>query len=52
MIFAQLANNGIMVAPVGKGEKQELYKFIRENNKIYDYKVTDAHFVPLLKGRS
>ena len=52
IIFAQLANNGIMVAPVGKGEKQELYKFIRENNKIYDYKVTDAHFVPLLKGRS
>jgi len=51
IIFAQLAENGIMVAPVGKGEKQELYKFIRQDNKIYDFKITDAHFVPLLKGR-
>ncbi|MCK5074805.1 MAG: protein-L-isoaspartate(D-aspartate) O-methyltransferase [Calditrichia bacterium] len=52
IIFAQLAENGIMVAPVGKGEKQELFKFIRKDNKIYDYKVTDAHFVPLLNGKS
>ncbi len=51
IIFGQLADNGIMVAPVGKNENQELYKFVRKGNKIYDEKIADAYFVPLLKGK-
>ena len=48
--FDCLKNKGIIVAPIIRGSKQILKKFIKTNNKIKTEKFSDVLFVPNLTG--
>ena len=48
--FNQISDNGIIVAPIIKGSKQILKKYVKKNNKIIIKKLTDVLFVPNLDG--
>ena len=48
--FNCLKNKGIIVAPIVRGSKQILKKFIKTNNKIETEKLSDVLFVPNLTG--
>ena len=48
--FDCLKNKGIIVAPIIRGSKQILKKFIKTNNKIETEKLSDVLFVPNLTG--
>ena len=48
--FDCLKNKGIIVAPIIRGSKQILKKFIKTNNKIETEKLSDVLFVPNLSG--
>ncbi len=50
-LFAQLKNEGILVAPLMKNRKHILYKFVRKNNVIEEEEISETIFVPLLKGK-
>lgn len=51
LLFAQLAEGGLMLVPVQVGDRQELHKFIRQNNEIIEEIILHASFVPLVEGR-
>ena len=48
--FDCLKNKGIIVAPIIRGSKQILKKFIKINNKIETENLSDVLFVPNLTG--
>ena len=48
--FKCLKNKGIIVAPIIRGSKQILKKFIKKNDKIEIEKLSDVLFVPNLTG--
>ena len=48
--FDCLKNKGIIIAPIIRGSKQILKKFIKTNNKIETEKLSDVLFVPNLTG--
>lgn len=50
-LFAQLANDGILVAPIEKGNKQIITKFIKENGKIKIEELDECLFVPVKDGK-
>ena len=48
--FTFLKNNGIIVAPIIRGSKQILKKFVKTKNKIEIEKLSEVLFVPNLSG--
>ena len=48
--FDCLKDKGVIVAPIIRGSKQILKKFIKTNNKIETAKLSDVLFVPNLTG--
>ena len=49
-IFSHIKNEGIIVCPIVKNNKQILVKYIKQNNKIISEEYDDVLFVPNLQG--
>ena len=49
-LFDQLADGGILVAPVEKGNKQVITRFIKNGSTIEEEELEDCDFVPVLDG--
>jgi protein-L-isoaspartate(D-aspartate) O-methyltransferase len=50
-LLKQLANDGIMVIPIGPADKkQTLYRFRREGESFREDRLIDVRFVPLVEG--
>ena len=49
-LFDQLADGGILVAPIEKNGKQVITRFIKEGNRIKEEELEDCEFVPILDG--
>jgi protein-L-isoaspartate(D-aspartate) O-methyltransferase len=49
-LFDQLADGGILVAPIEKNGKQVITRFIKEGGKITEEELEDCDFVPILDG--
>ena len=49
-LFEQLADGGILVAPVEKGSKQVITRFIKNGSTIEEEELEDCDFVPVLDG--
>jgi protein-L-isoaspartate(D-aspartate) O-methyltransferase len=49
-IFEQLADGGILVAPVEKAGKQVITRFIKNGERIEEEELEDCDFVPVLDG--
>ncbi len=51
-IFSHIKENGIIVCPIIKKNKQVIMKYQRKNNKLLSKEFDDVLFVPNLKGIS
>ncbi|HAN81442.1 MAG: protein-L-isoaspartate O-methyltransferase [Gammaproteobacteria bacterium] len=49
-LFDQLADGGRLIAPVGRGQKQQLILYIRDGVAIKEIPLDTAFFVPALAG--
>ena len=49
-LFEQLADGGILVAPVEKGTKQVITRFTKKGSKIFSTELEICDFVPILDG--
>ena len=49
-LFEQLADGGILVAPLQKGNKQVITRFIKNGEHIETEELEDCDFVPILDG--
>ncbi|SFV58816.1 Protein-L-isoaspartate O-methyltransferase [hydrothermal vent metagenome] len=49
-LFEQLADGGILVAPMDRGGKQVITRFIKEGARIREEELEDCDFVPVLDG--
>ncbi|MEO1937644.1 MAG: protein-L-isoaspartate(D-aspartate) O-methyltransferase [Sulfurimonas sp.] len=49
-LFEQLAEGGILVAPIEKGDKQVITRFIKEGERIIEEELDECDFVPVLDG--
>ena len=49
-LFMQLADGGILVAPVEKNGKQVITRFIKNGERIEEEELEDCDFVPVLDG--
>jgi protein-L-isoaspartate(D-aspartate) O-methyltransferase len=49
-LFEQLADGGILVAPVQKNGKQVITRFIKNGEHIEEEELEDCDFVPVLDG--
>jgi len=49
-LFEQLAEGGILVAPIQKGNKQVIARFIKNGGQIEEEVLEDCDFVPILDG--
>ena len=49
-LFDQLADGGILVAPLQKGNKQVITRFIKRGERIEEEELEDCDFVPILDG--
>ena len=49
-LFEQLADGGILVAPLERNGKQVITRFIKNGNKIEEEELEDCDFVPILNG--
>jgi len=49
-IFEQLADGGIIVAPIQVGSKEIITRFTKNGNKIIKEELEFCHFVPVLDG--
>ena len=49
-LFEQLADGGILVAPVEKNGKQVITRFIKNGKNIEEEELEDCDFVPVLDG--
>jgi len=50
VLFEQLIDGGILVAPVQKGNKQIITRFIKNGNSITEEELENCDFVPVLDG--
>jgi len=51
VIFEQLADGGILLAPIEKNGKQFITRYYKRNNKIISETIEPCLFVPILNGR-
>ena len=49
-LFEQLADGGILVAPLQKGDRQVITRFIKNGERIEEEELEDCDFVPVLDG--
>ena len=49
-LFEQLADGGILLAPVLKGKKQIITRYTKNNNTIDEEELEECDFVPILNG--
>ena len=49
-LFDQLADGGILVAPLQTGNKQVITRFIKRGERIEEEELEDCDFVPILDG--
>lgn len=49
-LFDQLADEGILVAPMQKGSRQVITRFIKRGERIIEEELEDCDFVPILDG--
>ncbi len=49
-LFEQLADGGILVAPIEKNGKQVITRFIKNGDRIEEEELEDCDFVPILDG--
>jgi len=49
-LFDQLADGGVLVAPMQKGSKQVIIRFIKDGDTISEEELEDCDFVPILDG--
>ena len=49
-LFEQLSEGGILVAPLQKGNKQVITRFIKNGGRIEEEELEDCDFVPILDG--
>jgi protein-L-isoaspartate(D-aspartate) O-methyltransferase len=49
-IFDQLEDGGILVAPIQKGDKQVITRFIKKGAVIKEEELEDCEFVPIVNG--
>jgi protein-L-isoaspartate(D-aspartate) O-methyltransferase len=49
-LFDQLAEGGILVAPMERGGKQVITRFLKEGERIIEEELEDCDFVPVLDG--
>ena len=49
-LFEQLSDGGILVAPVQKGNKQIITRFVKNGNSITEEELEACDFVPVLDG--
>ena len=49
-LFEQLADGGILVAPLQKGNKQVITRFIKNGKYIEEEELEECDFVPILDG--
>ena len=49
-IFEQLADNGILVAPLQKGDKQVITRFTKKGFSFFKEELEECDFVPILDG--
>jgi len=49
-LFEQLADGGILVAPMERGGKQVITRFLKEGERIIEEELEDCDFVPVLDG--
>ena len=50
VLFDQLVDGGVLVAPVGEGESQELLRFRKRNGAITRESLGPVRFVPMIRG--
>jgi len=50
-LFEQLNDGGILVAPIEKGEKQTITRFIKNGNSIKTEELDECLFVPVVDGK-
>ena len=51
ILFEQLCDNGILIAPIKVGDREFITKYSKENNIITSQKIQECRFVPILNGR-
>ncbi len=49
-LFEQLADGGVLIAPVQKGSKQIITRFKKAGETIEEYELEECDFVPVLDG--
>ena len=49
-LFDQLADGGILVAPIEKGNRQVITRFMKNGTHIEEEELEDCDFVPILDG--
>jgi len=49
-LFEQLAEDGILVAPIQKGNRQVITRYIKRGDRIESEELEDCDFVPVLDG--
>tara|TARA_B100001559_G_scaffold317035_1_gene321522 strand:- start:199 stop:825 length:627 start_codon:yes stop_codon:yes gene_type:complete len=52
IIFSHISENGIIVCPIIKDDRQIIIKYIKKNKKIKSKEYDDVLFVPNLTGRN
>jgi protein-L-isoaspartate(D-aspartate) O-methyltransferase len=50
-LFEQLNENGILLAPILKNDKEIITQFKKQNGKIYKKELEECKFVPVKKGK-
>jgi len=51
VLFNQLSENGILVAPILKNNKEIITKFKKQNGRIIEKEIEECKFVPIKKGK-
>jgi len=51
VLFNQLSENGILVAPILKNNKEIITKFKKQNGRIISQEIEGCKFVPIKKGK-
>jgi len=49
-LIDQLVPNGIIVAPVEKGGRQVITRFVKKGNRLIEDSLEECAFVPILDG--
>lgn len=49
-LFEQLADGGVLIAPVQKGDKQIIMRYKKAGGVIEEYELEECDFVPVLDG--